>query len=125
MSPGTALDSRGLVANPETLEFSFDTVDVCEGRGHGLIERFGQPGQRMPVSRRSSWDDHGPVAPQPAAVDASGPADAVRISTAGRDVSRGTVHRGAGCARRAHGRVTGTRGRGVGQVTLRPPTVTG
>src|SRR6476661_859571 len=33
--------------------------------GQGLIQRRGQPGKRMPASSRSSWDAHGPTAPQP------------------------------------------------------------
>ena len=56
-----------------------------------------------------------------AAADASGAADAVRVSAAGRDVPRGALHRGARCARRADGRGARTRGGGsdrAGCVTL-------
>jgi hypothetical protein len=59
---GTVLqhDRRRVRAGtPET-----DVFPVMQS-GQSLIQRSGQPGQRMPISCRSPWDTHSPPALQP------------------------------------------------------------
>ncbi len=73
--------------------------------GAGGARSAGAPARSTAHRRRARAP-----APQPRPADASGAADAVRVSAAGRDVSRGTLDRGARCARRADGRGAGARG---------------